>query len=306
MKVLHIDRQRGWGGQLNRTLNVVAGLKSRGIDVTLVSHTDSPMIEAARQRGVEPRVLPMYGSGIYPTAARLRAAAGWRHWDIVHCHGARDQLIGMLLKTTGGCRRLVRTRHSYLPLRSGRFSVSQYGPVDAVVTNSRHTAELAVADGLPEHKVWPIYSSVDLDRFQPGDPDAQIRLAWGVEPGSLVIGHVARLGEPKGTDVALEAVAQIVRTSEAPALHLVVVGEPAQAFQPQARELGIENRVTFTGFRDDVHRLMRCFDIYLLPTRHEAMGTAFAEAAASGIPAVGTTVGGVPEGTGKVVMGGPM
>lgn len=299
MKVLHIDRQRGWGGQLNRTLNVVTGLRDRGIDVMLLSHTGSPMIQAAQARGIEPIVMPMYGSAIYATAVRQRLKAGWKKWDIVHTHGARDQWVGLLLKLTGGCRKLLRTRHTDLPLRSGWFSRVQYQPVDGIVGVSQFICDLSVEFGLPRSKIHIIHDGVDVTVFTGDNRSDELRSRWTANRQAngqcLIIGHAARLGGIKGTDLVLQTMAKLVHEHDRRDMHLVVVGQPTDPFEQQACELGIDNQVSFLGFRDDVPMLMPSFDIYFLPTRQEAMGTAFAEAAASGVPVVGSNTGGVSE-----------
>ena len=57
----------------------------------------------------------------------------------------------------------------------------------------------------------------------------------------------------------------------------------------------LARRIHFAGRRKDVGTALRAFDVFALPTRREAFGTVFVEAAAMGLPVIGTQVGGVPE-----------
>ena len=60
-------------------------------------------------------------------------------------------------------------------------------------------------------------------------------------------------------------------------------------------ELGLESRVHMLGLRRDVTNVLQSLDLFALPTHQEALGTAFVEAGAVGLPVVATNVDGVPE-----------
>jgi glycosyltransferase involved in cell wall biosynthesis len=62
-----------------------------------------------------------------------------------------------------------------------------------------------------------------------------------------------------------------------------------------AAELGIKDRVIFTGFREDATAVMSIFDLFVLSSLHEGLPVALLEAMSRGKPAVCTAVGGVPE-----------
>ena len=76
---------------------------------------------------------------------------------------------------------------------------------------------------------------------------------------------------------------------------LIGEGEEHAALQGLARELGVDDRVLFAGWREDVHRVLRGMDIFALPSYNEGMGKALVEGMHARLPAVATSVGGVPE-----------
>lgn len=77
---------------------------------------------------------------------------------------------------------------------------------------------------------------------------------------------------------------------------LVGNGSPLfEQLQALIAELGLGERIHMLGFRDDVPNVLAGSDIFALPTRKEASGTVFVEAAACGLPVVGVDVGGVSE-----------
>jgi glycosyltransferase involved in cell wall biosynthesis len=101
----------------------------------------------------------------------------------------------------------------------------------------------------------------------------------------------------KGHPILVDAARSIVR--QCPRAHFVFVGhaEPGiqQALWERATEDGIEDRLRFTGVRDDIPRLMEAIDVVTLPSRNEACSMAIIEAMAMGKPVVATRTGGNPE-----------
>ena len=69
----------------------------------------------------------------------------------------------------------------------------------------------------------------------------------------------------------------------------------AEQLRERVRAGQLARRIHFAGRRKDVGTALRAFDVFALPTRREAFGTVFVEAAAMGLPVIGTQVGGVPE-----------
>jgi glycosyltransferase involved in cell wall biosynthesis len=61
------------------------------------------------------------------------------------------------------------------------------------------------------------------------------------------------------------------------------------------RDLGVGDKVIFAGFRDDLDRIMGCLDLLIHPALMEGLGVSLLQAAAAGVPIVGTRVGGIPE-----------
>ena len=106
---------------------------------------------------------------------------------------------------------------------------------------------------------------------------------------------MARLIERKGLRDLLPALALLERGRFE--LDVVGTGPDDEALRMLARELGLANEVRFLGAldRSSVARRYREADLFTLPSTSEAFGNVFAEALASGLPVVGTTVGGIPE-----------
>lgn len=121
------------------------------------------------------------------------------------------------------------------------------------------------------------------------------RASLGIPEGAFVIGNVGRLMPQKGQVYLLQAFKRVLE--RVPHAHLVIVGwgtleDELRAF---ARELGVAERVVFTGARLDVPELLATFDVFGFSSIHEAQGIAILEGMAAGVPVVAPDVDGIPD-----------
>jgi colanic acid/amylovoran biosynthesis glycosyltransferase len=229
--------------------------------------------------------------------AELRAARP----AVIHGHFGTDGLLvlplarALAVPLITSLRGYDVTRTDGALLRSGRLSWMRYalgkkrlqcgGALFLAVSDALR--DRAIAQGYPEARTITHYNGVDLDRFR---SDMAPR-----EPGLVL--HVGRLVEKKGTKVLIEAVAGIAGAT----LAIIGDGPLRGALERQARELG--DRVRFLGAlrSEEVANWMRRASVLAAPSMTAADGDAeglpnvVVEAAASGLPVVGTHHSGIPE-----------
>ena len=157
---------------------------------------------------------------------------------------------------------------------------------------------LSHAGTLPEGCRAEVLHNTVGEAFAPGAPEerAAARARWGLE-GSFAVLTVARLDARghKGHDLVMRALAARGRPGE---IHLIAGEGPDRAeLEEVAAGLGIAERVRFLGHvaDADLPGLYRAADLFALPSRGEGFGIVFAEALASGTPAIGLAVGGAAE-----------
>ncbi len=122
-----------------------------------------------------------------------------------------------------------------------------------------------------------------------------VRAEFGIGDDEFVVGTVANFREQKDYPNLLAA-ARLLVDRETP-VQFVAVGQGPLETEMRARrdELGLADRVIFTGFRDDATRVMAAADVFTLASRWEGLPVALMEALALGLPVVATNVGGVGE-----------
>jgi glycosyltransferase involved in cell wall biosynthesis len=176
-----------------------------------------------------------------------------------------------------------------------------------LVNSAAIVDELALRGGLERTKMQVIHNGIDLATLPPFALDRRVaRTALGFDPARRLVAHIGRLEPQKDVPTFLAAAARTAAV--VPDVDFLVVGEGKlrAPLEEEARRLGVESRVRFTGVRHDVPALLAGIDVLALTSRHEGLPNVVIEAMAMGAVAVATDVGGtrelvVPEMTGLLV-----
>lgn len=171
---------------------------------------------------------------------------------------------------------------------------------DAIWSISQITTDRMNAwAGLPASDYVQLPNAIRLERYAMGPKPADLVDEWGLA-GKRIVMTLARLpgrDRHKGVDEMLEILPSLV--AKHPDIHYVVAGDgPDRArLEAKAAELGVAGHATFMGFvpEDRKADIFRLADVFALPGRGEGFGFVFLEAAACGIPCVGSKVDGSRE-----------
>jgi len=295
LSVLHVNTGRAWRGGERQTLLCAARLSPFDFSSCIAAPAVSPLIERARKAGITTaRFSPRGGLDIFAALALRRIIKNVRA-DIVHAHTAHAHTYAALACL--GLRRtaLIATRRVDSPLSRNPLSRLKYGRCDAVIAISENIRRACIDAGVPPAKVVRIYSGIDLSvPRQCGDRSAVL----AVPPGhttSVIAGTVAALTPEKDIATLVDAAAIALRSRGDILFYIVGDGPQRRMLAEQARRLGIDKNVVFTGFRDDAEQCIAAFDIFVLPSKSEGLGSSVLDAMASGKAIAASRAGGVPE-----------
>src|SRR5512139_3178851 len=295
--VLHIDSERTWRGGQQQAAWLIEGLLARGWPTALVCPRGAVLAERGRARGWPVHTLAMHGELDIAAGRRIAAAARGAGLAMLHAHSSHALALGLWARLFDRRLRLVASRRVDFPVGGHFLSRLKYstGALDRIVCISAAIRDQLAADGVPPGKLVVIPSGVDTRRFAGVRPPPGFRRSLGIPNGHLVIGTVAALADHKDYPNLLRA-ARIV-LERAPDVTFVAVGDgPLHApLVSLARELGLGRRFLFLGFREDVGSFLKMFDIFVLASKTEGMGTSVLDAQAVGLPVAACRAGGIPE-----------
>ncbi|HXX66610.1 MAG TPA: glycosyltransferase family 4 protein, partial [Polyangiaceae bacterium] len=231
-------------------------------------------------------------------------AAYVRRRNIRVIHGTdrpRDAVYAVTLGKLTGAKSIV---HVHVAWAHGYSAPAKWGVrnADAVFGISRFVAGTVIATGTPRERVHTILNGIDPSRWHPEVSAAGVREEFSIPAGAPLLVSVSRLFAQKGQRELLRAVARV--RERVPDVRLLVVGSDAvevhggsftAELKVLARDLGIADRVAFTGERSDIPRIMAACDVFTMPSWEEPFGLVFLEAMAMQRPVVALGDGGTPE-----------
>jgi glycosyltransferase involved in cell wall biosynthesis len=294
---LHIDTARTWRGGQNQVLLTVNGLREIGHRAALVAHPDGEL----RRRAAE-------GLELIPLAPRteMDLSAAWRlarvvkrlRPAVVHAHDAHGVAMASLALSLGrtGAQGpvLVASRRVDFHLRRNSFSRWKHRQVDCFICASEAIRQMLVADGVPPDRTVTVHEGIDLDHVRSAPP-VNVHEAFWLPHRAPVVGNVAALVPHKGQRHLIEAAHLVIQ--QMPDVRFLILGEGElrDALERHVREHHLEKHVFLPGFRTDVLGCMKSFDLFVMSSVTEGLGTALLDAMACGKAIVATRTGGIPE-----------
>jgi len=218
--------------------------------------------------------------------------------DLVHTHGIMAGIVGQAAALIAGCEKVVATMHNLINRRIpfSKAFLTMHGMLMRRTVHTLITVSEAIKKDIVKYRLFPpemvtvIYNGVDVELFsKKGCLDQKFSIK------GPVVGTVARLEPAKGIKYLLDAAAIIDK--DHPWVYFVIVGDGPERIllQQYTKQLGIEKKVYFFGFRDDVPNILPLFDVAVIPSVEEGLSIFCLEAMAAGCPVVASDVGGLTE-----------
>jgi UDP-glucose:(heptosyl)LPS alpha-1,3-glucosyltransferase len=299
--ILHADPQRG--GAERYTVDLASALAAGGHDVSLCATTfaDAP--------GPAVKVVPLSTtaktrSGRYRQALAqidhltqrgnfeiVHAMFPVRRCDLYHPHAglAVDATDQAALTTS-----LFNPRRQMMAEVERQLLAGATPPLVLCLSDAMRAEVARRYPNLPADRTAKLFNAVDLARFDPARTDIPAWISPAVPPTAPIIAMIAQDFERKGVATAIAALAQL--RSDNPDLRLVVAGgDRPGKFKRLARQMGVADRVIFTGSLPDVRALYRSAQMLVLPTRRDPCSLVVLEALAMGLPVITTRCNGASE-----------
>jgi glycosyltransferase involved in cell wall biosynthesis len=273
---------------------------------------EQPMLDFALQQNIKPIAIPeIVGEATFKprdvkALAKLFRLIRQERPHIVHTHTAKAGFVGRLAARLAGVPIILHTYHGhvlhgyYSPFKTWllrRMEQVLCYFTDCVIAVSMQVKQDLVSYGVasPE-KITVIPLGFDLEPFLSCQKyRGELRRELGLSEAFQLVGIVGRVFPIKNHRLFLDAAARVLAGE--PTARFIIVGDGVlrSEMERYARELGIVDKVIFTGWRTDLPRIYADLNALVISSDNEGTPVSVIEAMASGVPVVGTKVGGVPD-----------
>lgn len=301
IKILQTIRQGKIGGGESHVLDLVRELDKEKFTCVVLSFTEGPMVDQLRADGITTYVIETHRPFDFSVWQRVKAILQKEKIDVVHAHGTRaNSNVFFSAKKLGIP--LIYTVHGWsfhpdqrFPIRSlrilsERFLVKQANLTICVSENNLKDARSLFK--IDRAKV--IRAGINLQKFDSmGDYD-DLRANSGMDNETVLVGYLVRMTKQKDPFTLIKAIALIPQSLDIK-FWFVGDGDLKDDAVALARELNVESKITFMGFRQDVPNILNAIDIYCLPSLWEGLPIGMLEAMAMKKAVVITDIDGAKE-----------
>jgi glycosyltransferase involved in cell wall biosynthesis len=225
--------------------------------------------------------------------------------NVVHGHDYKSDLFAYVVRRWMWRRRiaLLSTAHAWVMLDARgqlyrKLDLFLMKRFDHLIAVSHATKAEMVEAGVSPEMITVVHNAIDTDAWDRGRAAGDLRDELGLSGAFPVVGYVGRIMPEKDLETWLRAAAVLARGHAG--ARFVLVGDGRDdgtraGLERLAAELGIADRVIFTGYRSDLLAVYATFDMFLLTSRREGLPNSLLEAMAMGLPVVTTDVAGAKE-----------
>ncbi len=301
IRILHVVGGMNRGGIETWLMHVLRHIDRDRFQMDFLVHTDQPCPYDDEVRSLGSKIIPcldpakpwLYGRNF------KQILREYGPYDIVHSHV--HHFSGYVLRLAKQAGIVVRIAQSHndtssvqtkagwkqrLYLSLTEWWVNRYATIGLGVSY-KAAASLFGSAWSTDPRRQILYYGIDLNPFKSPIDSVAIRTELGLPADAFAIGHVGRFTEQKNHLFLLEIVAEIAK--QEPRMHLLMIGDGSlrSEIEQKVIQLGLTDRIIFTGLRPDVPQLMvGAMDVFLLPSLHEGLPLVLLEAQAAGLPCI--------------------
>ncbi|MEG0307070.1 MAG: glycosyltransferase family 1 protein [Clostridium sp.] len=298
-KILHVTGAMNMGGTETMLINLYRKVNNDIIfDFISYSQTESYYDKEIKALGGNViRLEEPNKSGFFKSINDLRKIIKNNgHYDAVHTHMLFNSGIAMVAAFLSGVK--VRVSHAHTTSDNSITWIRKiYITVMRILIRIFSTNLIACSGAAGKylfgHRIVRtkrcsiIPNCIDYEKFiDYEDRDRSIRGELGIAKNDIVIGHIGRFIPAKNHSFLLEIIADLVGRNPSVKCILVGDGDLRESIESGIKRYNLENNVYLLGIRNDVERIFKSMDVFVLPSTYEGLGLVLLEAQASGIPCI--------------------
>jgi glycosyltransferase involved in cell wall biosynthesis len=305
-RILYIAYTAAIGGGEVSLLHLVKRLDRRLFFPVVAVPSQGPLVDKLRAMGIRVKITSLMEFSRYRVLSFLIATVALARLikeekiDLVHVNSIKNGEQGLFAARLAGTPCIWHVRNFVTFTGASKVRIIACKRLKKMIAISEAVkSDLIAKLGITAEKVVRIYNGVDVREYHPRISGEGFRNELNASSLKL-IGMVGRISPEKGHEVFLHAGKEVLKRY--PSVRLIIVGESRigtigydGTLLNLVNDLGIQNKVIFTGFRNDIPEVMAALDLVVVPSVAEPFGRVIIEAMAMQKPVIATNSGGAPE-----------
>lgn len=208
---------------------------------------------------------------------------------------SKDLKVAGIAAKLAGVKNIVYRRGSAIPIRNTFLNRLIFKHIVTEILANSEKTKLTINQNnsnlFPNNKIYVIYNGMDINKFN----NQPINKIYNSKNDEFVIGNIGRIVEQKAQDKLIKLA---VKLKEHNLNFKIIIGGEGKLLEDlkiQAKQLGVNNNIIFTGFVKDVKSFLESIDIFVLTSKWEGFGYVLVEAMACKKPVVAFNISSNPE-----------
>jgi len=305
MRIAHIINGDSWAGAEVVTYELLRSLvDDHNIDLTAIILNEGIVYEKIASLGIK-TYFCSDDLSFFPLVRKITTIVKKNSINILHVHKRSEDNIALFVKMFCKDTILIRTIHGMTEKRGGLRALKDiiYRVLNILILKLIFTKIIAVSHdikknygkGLISNKTIVIHNALDSKKIRCEKERQEMKNVLFSEKDIFLIGSVGRLFPVKGHDIFLRMAKIVSENLENCRYALVGEGSKRKDLEKLALELGIENKINFAGFQENIYDYINAFDVFVLSSLSEGIPTVILESAILKVPIISTDVGGINE-----------
>ncbi|GKX30445.1 glycosyl transferase [Vallitalea longa] len=307
MKILHLISGGDQGGAKTHVITLLREL-SKNADITLVCLLEQDFAIEARDQGINVIVMQQNKRYKLDIVKSLISMLEKDKYDILHCHGARANFIGMLIKKKYSIP-TVSTIHSdykfdfdnnlYKKLVYTTLNYFSLKHMDYFIAITNQFKQMLVGRGFKQDKIYVAYNGIKITprNYSMSREEFLSRYNIKYSQDKIYVGIATRLHPVKGIPVFLKAAEKVLKTNNN--IQFLIAGNGDANYTNKYKEYvktnKLEDNVVFLNFVKDIDNFYNAIDINVLTSHSESFPYALLEGGLNKKATICSRVGGIPE-----------
>lgn len=301
--VLFVNTGKGWGGVEGWHFKTATALQKRGYHIFVLAAKDRPFYNKSKTAGFQIKDLKYITDNTWLNPFRLTGLIKYLKDNkieaVFFCQASHFKYVSLAAKLAG-VKKIIYRRAIAEPIKNHfynklllKYCITNFMAI-SMTTRDESTKHIP-AKYLPKEKIDLIYNGVNLNEFTKPEIKKNIREEFDIKEDELVLANIGRICRQKGQIYLIEALPHVLKSFTKFKLLLIGAGSKEEMLMKRIKELGVEDKVIFVGFRNDIPAIMSMIDFLVHTALYEGCPWVIIETMAAGKPIVSSKIDSVAE-----------
>lgn len=298
LSILHLDTTMGWRGGQQQLIYLHNGLLDQKIKSGLACPENSKLASHFKAKESPTFLIKSRRHYNINSAIKIAKYMHENKYNYLHAHSSHALTLALLVKLLLPNIFLIAARRVDFSIKKPVIGSFKYNNhlVNKIICISHAIKKVMENDGVAKTKLVTVHSGIDIQRFSKVSANtAEFRKKLAIAKNNVIVGTIAALAGHKDYHTLLHTARQVLNRSDNITFIALGDGPEQDEISDLHKELKLGNRFRLLGFRDDIAGFLHLFDIFILTSKMEGMGTTLLDAQSAGLPIVATKAGGIVE-----------